>query len=112
MFNQMENKLMVLLLEQLIKQQNEIEALKYKLEQECKVEALRSQFYMLLNQELRTPLSVIRTSAGIIERYNDRLTDEKRQHHLSIIDGQVEHIVGLLEKLTKAYQENFHANPA
>ncbi|MCL4252872.1 MAG: hypothetical protein KJ043_03720 [Anaerolineae bacterium] len=60
--------------------------------------------------EIRTPLTVIRTSANIIQRYNEQLTSDKRDVHLGNIDKQVAVITDLINQLTKTNSHHCHAN--
>lgn len=60
--------------------------------------------------QIRTPLTVIRTSANIIQRYHERLSCEKRDEHLSNIDSQVAVITHLLDQLNHINSHHRHAN--
>ena len=60
--------------------------------------------------QIRTPLTTIRTSANIIQRYHERLSCEKRDEHLSNIDSQVAVISDLLDQLNRINSHHRHAN--
>lgn len=60
--------------------------------------------------QIRTPLTVIRTSANIIQRYHERLSCEKRDEHLSNIDSQVAVITDLINQLNHINSHHRHAN--
>lgn len=60
--------------------------------------------------QIRTPLTIIRTSANIIQRYHERLSCEKRDEHLSNIDSQVAVIIHLLDQLNHINSHHRHAN--
>lgn len=60
--------------------------------------------------EIRTPLTVIRTSSNIVQRYYEQLTPEKRQHHLNTIDDQVDAITTVLDQIGKIKSHHRHAN--
>jgi len=60
--------------------------------------------------QIRTPLTTIRTSANIIQRYHERLSREKQDEHLSNIDSQVAVITDLLDRLNHVNSHHRHAN--
>src|SRR5690606_37390171 len=51
----------------------------------------------MVSHEFRTPLTVIGSSAGILGEYADRLSEERKQSHLSNIQTQIQHLVELLD---------------
>ncbi|MGD2179567.1 GAF domain-containing protein [Lusitaniella coriacea] len=67
------------------------------LEQEKDLNELKSRFVSMTSHEFRTPLSVISSSAGLIQDYGDRVSTEKRQKHLNRIQSSVKHMTQLLE---------------
>lgn len=60
--------------------------------------------------QIRTPLTVIRTSANIVQRYHERLSSDKRDGHLDNIDMQVAIISNLIDQLSKTNSHHCHAN--
>lgn len=60
--------------------------------------------------QIRTPLTIIQTSANIIEKYHERITPEKRERHLNNIDEQVTIISDLIDRLGKTNSNHCHAN--
>lgn len=60
---------------------------------------LKSRFSSMVSHEFRTPLSVILSAAGMMERYGDQLTDEKRATLITRIQTQVLHLVQLLDEV-------------
>lgn len=82
------------------------------LEKELEIEKLKNQEYATFITNIRTPLTVIRTSANIIEQYHQKLSSEKQITHLCNIDSQVEYIIELLQQLNITSSNNLHANPA
>lgn len=58
---------------------------------------LRANFVSLVSHEFRTPLEIILTSSDILDRYLDRLPEEKRTHHLQIIHDSVKRMSGMME---------------
>ena len=67
------------------------------LERERELSELRSQFVSLVSHEFRTPLTTIQSSAELLERYNNRLSDEKKQNHYRRIQHAVQRMTHLLE---------------
>jgi signal transduction histidine kinase len=77
------------------------------LEKERELNELKSRFTSMVSHEFRTPLTVIGSSAGILGEYADRLSEERKQSHLSNIQTQIQHLVELLDDvLTLSRAEN------
>ena len=67
------------------------------LRKERELSAMKSGFVSLVSHEFRTPLSVIQSSAELMERYWDRLDESGRGERLTTIQAQVHLMVGFLE---------------
>ncbi len=67
------------------------------LEKERELSELRSGFVSLVSHEFRTPLTTIQSSAEILERYRERLSEEKKLNHLTRIQSAVIRMTQLLE---------------
>ncbi|HEY9725233.1 MAG TPA: PAS domain S-box protein [Chroococcales cyanobacterium] len=67
------------------------------LARERELSELRSNFISLVSHEFRTPLTTILSSNEMLDRYNDRLTDEKKQNHHQRIQTAVQRMIQLLE---------------
>jgi PAS domain S-box-containing protein len=76
--------------------QAEAEILK-ALEKERELSELRSSFMSLVSHEFRTPLTTIQSSAELLERYNKRLSEEKKHNHLIRIQSAVRRMTQLLD---------------
>lgn len=75
------------------------EKLAISLEKEKELSQLRARFITTASHEFRTPLTVILSSASILQKYDDRLTKEKRHKHLEVIQKTVKHMTKLLEEV-------------
>jgi len=64
---------------------------------EKELSELRANFVSLVSHEFRTPLEIILTSSDILDRYLDRLSAEKREHHLRTIHDSVKRMSGMME---------------
>jgi PAS domain S-box-containing protein len=71
--------------------------LRAALEKEKELNELKSRFSSMVSHEFRTPLAVILSSTGLLERYSQRMSEEKKQEHLAQIQTQVQRLVGLLD---------------
>ncbi|MBN1563621.1 MAG: tetratricopeptide repeat protein, partial [Anaerolineae bacterium] len=67
----------------------EREKLRIALEEKQKTEALNARILEQITHKFRTPLTAINSSANLLARYHDRLTDEKRENHQRIINDSV-----------------------
>lgn len=77
----------------------EAERLRLDLSKEREVLEVKEQFISTLSHDFRTPLAVIMTSKDMLARYHDHLTPERRNHHLQVIEDQVNYILSLLDDL-------------
>ncbi|MCU0463601.1 MAG: PAS domain-containing sensor histidine kinase [Anaerolineae bacterium] len=59
----------------------------------------RDAFLSEVAHQLRTPLAIIQSSAGMLVSYHDRLTDAQRQDHLQRIQTHVRMAATLIEDL-------------
>jgi signal transduction histidine kinase len=73
------------------------QGLRAALEEERELSELKSRFSSMVSHEFRTPLAIILSSVGLLQRYNNRMVDEKRLEHLQQIQTQVGHLAGLLD---------------
>ncbi|RMH71510.1 MAG: PAS domain-containing sensor histidine kinase [Gemmatimonadetes bacterium] len=73
-------------------------------ERKHQLEQLQKDFISLVSHEFRTPLTVILSSAELLERYADQLTTEKKTLSLKNIQKQVQYLARLLDDFT-AIQE-------
>jgi two-component system, OmpR family, sensor histidine kinase VicK len=67
------------------------------LESEKELSELKTRFIGMVSHEYRTPLTIILSSAELLERYSDRLTQEKKFQHLKRIENQVHHLTQLVD---------------
>jgi PAS domain S-box-containing protein len=67
------------------------------LERERELSELRSGFVSLVSHEFRTPLTTIQSSAQMLDRYSQKLSQEKKQNHLIRIQCAVAGMTQLLE---------------
>lgn len=76
------------------------ERLQMALEAERKVGEVRNRFMLVVSHEFRTPLSIILTSADMLDRYHDRMDGERRRERLSTIRSQVQHLRAMLDEIS------------
>jgi PAS domain S-box-containing protein len=71
-------------------------ALRETLEREKELSELKSRFIASASHDVRTPLAVIVSAVGVLERYNDQLTAQQKNKHFSQIRAAVKQMTQLL----------------
>ncbi len=85
------------------------------LEQEKKLNELKSRFVTMTSHEFRTPLASILTSAELLEHYSHKWSEDKKLNHLHRIQASVKHMTELLNDvllLGKADAGKLKLNPS
>ena len=77
----------------------EADELRQDLEREKSLHELRSRFVSMVTHEFRNPLAAIQSSVSILDKYNERLTEESKQEKFVRIYGQIDRMTNLLEDL-------------
>lgn len=77
----------------------EAETLSMALEKERQYGQLRDDFITMMSHEFRTPLSVINSSKDLLERYDGRMTADKRAAHFDKIGTQISSMVEMLDAM-------------
>jgi PAS domain S-box-containing protein len=75
------------------------EMMRVEVEKERKLMKLKENFVSLVSHEFRTPLSIILSAKEMLERYQDRITEERRLEYLDKIAVQVRYMVGMLDDI-------------
>lgn len=60
---------------------------------------LKSRFITTVSHEFRTPLTTISFSAGLLENYSNKISEEKKQTHFQRIKWGIEQMTSLLEDI-------------
>lgn len=69
------------------------------LEREKELGLLKSNFVSMVSHEFRTPLGIIMSSAGILQKYFARLTPDERNDHLESIQRSTRRMGDLMEEV-------------
>ena len=84
------------------------------LEKEKELGDLRSRFISMASHEFRTPLTIISSSTEMMEKYYQRLSEDKKQQHFKRIQSSIKHMIELLNDvltMSKAEAEKIAFNP-
>jgi signal transduction histidine kinase len=73
--------------------------LKKKLQKEKELNQLRSRLLSMASHELRTPLVGIKITTELLERYNEKLSSEKREEHYDRILTSISQMRELLDDI-------------
>lgn len=69
------------------------------LEKERELNELKSNFVSMVSHEFRTPMATIRTSVELLQRFNDKLTPEKKSQYFGVIQTTIKALVELLDQI-------------
>ncbi|MBW4641298.1 MAG: hybrid sensor histidine kinase/response regulator [Gloeocapsa sp. UFS-A4-WI-NPMV-4B04] len=69
------------------------------LEKEKELGELKTRFVSMTSHEFRTPLTTILSSAELLEKYSNKLAEEKKIQHLHRIQTSVKHMTELLNNV-------------
>lgn len=75
------------------------EQMRLALLREQELNELRAQFISAISHQFRTPLTVISSSASMLEKFSERMPLQKRQQHFQSIERGVKNIVQLIEDI-------------
>lgn len=86
------------------------------LEKEKELNELKSRFISMVSHEFRTPMSTILFSAGLLESYSSKWSEEKKLVHIHRIQAAIEHMTDLLNDVlligkAEAGKLEFNPNP-
>lgn len=71
-------------------------SLRSALAQEKELSELKTRFISMVSHDFRTPLTVIQSSAEILQAYHDRLDEQRKTQHFSKIRTQIQRMVQML----------------
>nr|WP_228035884.1 ATP-binding protein [Oculatella sp. LEGE 06141] len=82
-----------------ITKHKQAEEARQQLQQEREVSELKSHFISIASHEFRTPLTVIKTSASLLENFDKQLTESKRQQYFDRIKAAIKHLTQILDEI-------------
>ncbi|MGF1495691.1 MAG: ATP-binding protein [Elainellaceae cyanobacterium] len=86
--------------ERLIREGRQVEQeVRQALQREKELGELKSQFISMVSHEFRTPLTVIRTSAELLQRFGHQASEAKRQDYFQRIQDAIQAMVQLIEDI-------------
>ena len=75
------------------------EDIRNALEKQKELSELRSHFVTMTSHEFRTPLTTILSSAQLLEKYSNKMAEEKKLQHLYRIQTAVNHMTQMLNNV-------------
>ncbi|MBE9126817.1 MULTISPECIES: ATP-binding protein [unclassified Coleofasciculus] len=69
------------------------------LQQEQELNELKTSFLSMVSHEFRTPMTIIQFSAELIEKYNQKLTEEKKSKYFERIQSSIKNVLQLLDEV-------------
>ncbi|GEM_PF-6800362 len=85
--------------DELAKSRHDEENTRAALAREREQNDIKNRFISLVSHEFRTPLSIIQSSSELLERYYDRLTDEKRRRYFEQIRTSTMNVADMLQDI-------------
>lgn len=74
-------------------------AMQSALRREQELNELRAQFITAISHQLRTPLTVISSSASLLEKFAEKLPEARKQQHFQSIQRSVQSVVNLIQDI-------------
>jgi signal transduction histidine kinase len=74
-------------------------ALQKEKEKEREIATMKSRFVAMTSHEFRTPLSVVMSSADLLEAYADRWSEDKKREHFVRITAAVKGMTAMLDRI-------------
>jgi PAS domain S-box-containing protein len=84
---------------QLEEQRLYTKTLQIELEKERELMELKQRFISMISHEFRTPLTVMLSSSQILERYHERLSQERFLKHVRSFKPQIERMTHMLDEV-------------
>jgi signal transduction histidine kinase len=73
--------------------------LRRMLDREMEISEMRSRFISMAAHDLRNPLAVIKTSAGLLAKYRNQLSDEQQHEKYDRIQSSINVMIDLLDDI-------------
>ena len=89
-----------------ISERLEAEMLRLEVEQERELVALKERFIATASHDFRTPLTIIKMHATMLENYREKMTNEQRHEKLHEIQTQVDSMTNLLDDVLTVSKSN------
>lgn len=93
-----ENEVMAIIRDITERKKAEVD-IRNSLEKQKELGELKTRFVSMTSHEFRTPLTTILSSTELLEKYNKKLSDEKKAQHLQRIKVSVKHMTQLLNNV-------------
>lgn len=94
-----------------IQQHNKVQQeLKIMLDKEKELNQMKTRFVSMVSHEFRTPLTIIRSAAQMINKYHDKLTREEKEEYMNRILKTVDSLTDLIENVLFIGKEKDNSN--
>ena len=78
--------------------ENQIENKTTELLKSQEINKLKSEFVAMLSHDIRNPLNTILLAAGLLQKYNEEMTNDGRINHLQLIRKAIKNVSNLLDE--------------
>lgn len=89
------------------KARHEAQELRLQLKQQEELNQIKMRMMTRISHEFRTPLSIIRSSTNLLERYSNRMTEDGRVEKLIHINDEIDRLTKMIEDMGRILKGDF-----